>query len=311
MSIADTKTADVPLVWNCQLERYFAKTGEQAQCLSILHGKCEELYSARKVYIDLPVFIGSGVIGFLNAASTNIFQNQYQLSSVALGVGSLCVGVLNTIGSYFGWAKRAEGHRISQIQYSRLYRFLSIEMSLQRENRMSPKDLLKYTRDSYDRLQEISPPINSDVQQAFKRQFKKYTNVAKPEGTNGLETISVFQEMHQMDTLEPSEPLFIRTGTLRGANSASSANESPGGSPTTVVLKSNTSTSSFLNCFDRFTSKAIRQAAPLAASETAPKELKVDAAAVQVVASMYDDEDFSTEMMEFQAPPSNSSDKKE
>ena len=181
------------LVWNSQLEKYFVKTGEQAQCLSILHGKCEELYSKRKVYIDLPVFIGSGIIAFLNAASSNIFEGQSQMSSIALGVGSLTVGILNTIGSYFGWSKRAEGHRISQIQYSRLYRFLSVELTLHRDQRMSPKDLLKYSRDAYDRLLEIGPSINADIMKEFALQFQKNT-ISKPEGANGLESIMVFQE---------------------------------------------------------------------------------------------------------------------
>jgi len=193
MSVKDSVAPADALTWNCQLELYFKNTGEQAQCLSILHSRCEAVFSKRKVYIDLPVFIGSGVIAFLNAASSNIFEGQSQMSSVALGVGSLVVGVLNTIGSYFAWAKRAEGHRISQIQYSRLYRFLAIELTLQRDQRMSPRDLLKYTRDSYDRLQEISPQISPDILQSFGREYKKY-NVSKPEGANGLESISVFQE---------------------------------------------------------------------------------------------------------------------
>ena len=181
------------ITWNSSLEKYFADTGEKAHCLSWCHKRAEALYSYRKTWIDLPVIIISGVTGFLSAGSSTMFADP-QLSSIALGVASLFVSILNTAGSYFGWAKRAEGHRISSIHYSKLYRFLSIEMSLPREERMTPADLLKLTRDTYDRLQEISPLIPPDVLREFQYKFKNEKEIAKPEEANGLEHIIIFQE---------------------------------------------------------------------------------------------------------------------
>lgn len=147
------------------------------------------------------------MIGFLNAGSTSMF-NDPQTSSVALGIGSLVVSVLQTINTYFNWAKRAEGHRISAIQYAKLYRFLSIEMSLPRGERMSPTDLLKQTRDTYDRLQEVSPLLPPEVIRDFKQTFAKYTDISKPEEANGLEKIEVFVEnpLRRTPTLVSAPP---------------------------------------------------------------------------------------------------------
>jgi len=187
--------------WNPVLEKYFAESGERAHCLSWLHKRCEEIYSKRKTFIDLPVIIGSGVIAFLNAGSSSMFEGQTQLSSISLGIGSLAVGILNTLGSYFAWAKRSEGHRISSIQYGRLYRFLSIEMSLPREERMNPSDLLKYTKDSYDRLQETSPLVPADVVNEFKSKFSKYEDIAKPDEAAGIVKIVVYPEQQPRLTI--------------------------------------------------------------------------------------------------------------
>lgn len=179
--------------WTPALEKYFADTGEKANCLSWIHKRGEEMYSNRKTFIDLPVIIGSGAIAFLNAGSSTLFEDP-KISSVALGVGSLVLGLLNSIGTYFGWSKRAEGHRIANIQYGKLYRFLEIEMSLPRDERMSPADLLKYTKENYDRLQEISPLIPPEVATAFKSRFRKNSEISKPVEVNGLEKIEIFQE---------------------------------------------------------------------------------------------------------------------
>lgn len=177
--------------WNDRLEQFFASSGEKSHCLALLHKQAEALYSRRRNFIELPVIIGSAVIGFLNAGSTTMFGDP-QVSSIALGVGSLAVGVLQTVNTYFNWAKRAEGHRITSIQYSKLYRFLSIEMSLPRDERMSPTELLKQTKETYDRLQEISPLLPPEVIREFKRKYSKYDEISKPEETNGLEKIEVY-----------------------------------------------------------------------------------------------------------------------
>lgn len=190
--------------WNERVEEYFASTGEKAHCLGWCHKRAEAIYSNRRSLIDLPVIVISAVTGFMSAGSTMMFDNP-NISSVALGVASLFVSVLNTAGAYFGWAKRAEGHRISAIQYAKLYRFLSIEMSLPREERMSPNDLLKLTRENYDRLQEISPLLPDEVIAEFRRRFEAEKEVAKPEELNGLEKIVVFVGK---DTLPQSQSAF-------------------------------------------------------------------------------------------------------
>lgn len=188
-----SETITEHITWNSQIEHYFADTGEKAHCLSWCHKRAEALYSNRRTWIDLPVIVISGVTGFLSAGSMSLFEDP-EMSSVALGVASLFVSILNTAGSYFGWAKRAEGHRISSIHYSKLYRFLSIEMSLPRDERMTPADLLKLTRDTYDRLQEISPMIPPEVLREFKHKFEKEKDIAKPEETNGLEHIVIYED---------------------------------------------------------------------------------------------------------------------
>jgi hypothetical protein len=203
--MGDTSSTEISsnIHWTEKLEDYFAATGEKAHCLGWVHKQAEALYSTRKTFIDLPVIVGSGVIAFLNAGSQTMFDDQ-RIASISLGIGSLVVGVLNTMGTYFGWAKRAEGHRISAIHYSKLYRFIAVEMSLPRDERMSPHDLLKYVKDQYDRLAEISPLVPTVIIHKFQRRFKKYTDISRPEEANGLEKITVYKPGEDDETPAPT-----------------------------------------------------------------------------------------------------------
>lgn len=180
--------------WNSNLEAYFVSSGERANGLAILHKDAEALYSYRRTFLELPVIVGSALIGFLNAGSMSMFEDP-KTSSVALGVGSLLVSVLQTVNTYFNWSKRAEGHRLASIQYAKLYRFLSIEMSLPRDERMNASDLLKQVKETYDRLQEVSPLLPQEVLSSFKKKTEKYTEISKPSEINGLDKIMLYNPM--------------------------------------------------------------------------------------------------------------------
>ena len=67
-------------------------------------------------------------------------------------------------------------------------------MSLPREERMTPNDLLKYVKTEYDRLSEISPLVPPSIIDMFRARFSdaKYDDISRPEDTNGLHSIVVY-----------------------------------------------------------------------------------------------------------------------
>ena len=67
---------------------------------------------------------------------------------------------------------------------------------------MSPTDLLKYCKDSYDRLQEVSPLIPPELIREFKKKFGGNTELSKPEELNGIDKIRIYA-----DTFTVKNPL--------------------------------------------------------------------------------------------------------
>jgi hypothetical protein len=179
--------------WNDAIETLIKEQGEKALAYNWLHTRCEKKFSHANNYIAIPVIIFSTLSGSASIASNQFGDNKY----IPLGIGALSifVGILSTINSYFSWAKRAENHRISALNYSKLYLFISIELSLPREKRMNPRDFIKVIREQVERLGEISPPVADEIISQFKKEFDgKYQNVSRPEVTNGLVEIKVYKE---------------------------------------------------------------------------------------------------------------------
>jgi hypothetical protein len=183
--------------WSEQLENYFKEIGEKCQCYYVLHKKSEQLFSKRTTLIDLPVIVLSTVAGTLSIGNSSIFGYSSK-SNIYIGCLSLFVGVLNTISTYFSWSKRCENHRIVSIQYSKLYRFISVELKLPIEERMKPNDMLKIIRETYERLQELSPLIPINIINDFKIKYKNH-NIFKPEETNGLHNIEIYKNIEKED----------------------------------------------------------------------------------------------------------------
>jgi len=185
--------------WNSQLERIISDEGERSLCYSWLHSKSEKWYSKLNTYLTLPVILMSTIAGAGSIGTQSLF-NGAGSANVAIGCLSLSVATLNTISSYFSWAKRSESHRIAGTTYAKIYRFILIELALPRSERISAKDMLKIVREQCDRLQETSPHIPDNVINEFKAKFSKSTpDVKKPEITNGLDPIMV----HPSDVESP------------------------------------------------------------------------------------------------------------
>jgi hypothetical protein len=183
------------MTWNPQLELILAQEGERALCYAWLHNNAQKMYSNMDTYITLPVIVLSTVSGSASIGSQALFPNQTNISNIAIGSLTLTVGVLNTVASYFGWGKRSESHKAAGTTYSKIHRFIMIELSLPRNERMTPKDMLKIIRDQLDRLLETSPQIPDTVIERFREKFYKTTpNVTKPEITNGLDPIHVYHD---------------------------------------------------------------------------------------------------------------------
>ena len=184
---------DNEISWNDQLEEIISQEGERALCFSWLHLNSQKLYSKYDTNIALPVIVMSTIAGTGSIASQSLFGSS-QYAGIAIGLISLSVGVLNTVSNYFGFAKRSESHRIAALTYSKIHKFIVIELSLPRKERMKAKDMLKIIRDQLERLNEISPQISDPIIKKFNDKFHDVTNISKPEITNGLDPITVFLE---------------------------------------------------------------------------------------------------------------------
>jgi hypothetical protein len=180
-----------PITWNHELEQLLAEEGEKALGSSWLHGQCEAYYAKRNQWITIPCVVLSTLSGAGSIGSQTMFSDG-KTASLAIGALSIFIGILQTLGSFWSFAKQQEAHRNADIQWSKLHRFIAVEMTLPRNERIAARDMLKICREGIERLCETSPLIPDEILHKFQNKFSKtYANVAIPDVANGLKKIVI------------------------------------------------------------------------------------------------------------------------
>jgi hypothetical protein len=194
----DEQTQD-NISWNDSLEDMIGAEGEKCGGLAWLYTESERYYSKMNTYVALPVIVLSTLTGFLSGSSQIIF-NDPSSSSIGIGGVSLFTGVLSTIGSYFAWAKKTEGCRISALQYRKLQKFIITEMTLPKIERIRAKDMLKMIRDTVERLLETSPAVPEHVIKIYNSRFKSSNEISHPEVTQGITKVKINRSLYDIET---------------------------------------------------------------------------------------------------------------
>jgi hypothetical protein len=182
--------------WNSQLEKVIADEAEKCLSFAWLHDKAQKVYEKLDVWINIPVIVLSTISGTAAIGSDTLFAGSKE-ANIGIGLLSLFVGILNTLGSYFAWGKRSEGHRISNIAYNKIHNFMRIELSLPRPERLAPEEFLKLIKEQLDRLSEVSPPIPDKTIREYKDLFGNQHDISKPTICNGIDPIKVFSEAEE------------------------------------------------------------------------------------------------------------------
>jgi hypothetical protein len=186
--------------YNDSIETILKENGEECESLSILHRMSYEKYNYKSNLLNIPVIVLSSAIGFITG-----IEVAYDNMNIILGIGSVSVGIIKSIDSYFQLSSRASTHRLGSLQFSQINKKIAIELSLPREQRISAKDLLNIIKTDIKNLNDIMALIDDDIIQKYNNKYKEQ-NVKKPNIVNGLSEIRIMNSILPK-SLEPHASL--------------------------------------------------------------------------------------------------------
>lgn len=199
--------------WNSALEELLCAEAEKCSGLAWLHSYSEVEYSVKNNRLQLPIIILSTITGAASVGSGTLFPGNAGLASIVLGGISILVSILGLVNSHYSFGKRAEGHKIGSVQYAQIHRTIHIEMALPRDQRMPPKQLLRYIKDDLKRLMETIPRVPENIIERYKKEIIPNSgDVSHPDITNGIHRVEMFvpRQMTQISPETPHSPQQIQ-----------------------------------------------------------------------------------------------------
>ena len=179
--------------WKKEEEDLLKEWADKAQCYKWMHLKSHEKYRSKNAWFTIPVIIISTFTGTANFAQDR-FPEEYK-SMVVMGVGALNIiaGIVTTISQFLKISEMNEAHRVASLSWDKFYRNLKTELAKNPLDRFPPHEMIKISKEEYDRLVEISPMVPNDVIENFNKTFKRNQDVIRPDLCGELHTTSIYE----------------------------------------------------------------------------------------------------------------------
>jgi len=153
--------------WSIENEEMLVEWCDIGQCYKWLHMRAHMSYSGKQAWFTIPAIILSTVSGTASFAQESIPTEYQSMATMMIGTINISVGILTTIQQYLKISELNESHRISSIGWDKFARNIRIELAKTPDERMAAGDFLKYSRDEFDKLMEISPFVPDSVIDEF------------------------------------------------------------------------------------------------------------------------------------------------
>lgn len=185
-----------PHTWCPRQEKLLIRWAEKAAGYRWLHNHARLFYQRQNDYLSYPSIVIASLTGVGGFAVLNPSGNDNMDSTMKTRIMviqyifaflNVIGGILTSISKFSQSANLSEAHSAMCIQYSKFYRNIDMELSLDAQHRVNVLEFVTKGREDYDRLLDDAPDIPAVSIQAFNIEFPDKEN--KPDVCNGLSII--------------------------------------------------------------------------------------------------------------------------
>lgn len=182
--------------WCPKQESLLKRWGEKAAGYRWLHNHARLKFKKQHDYLSYPSIIiasitGVGGFAVLNpSGSDNVddsTKTKIMIVQYVFAFLNVLGGILTSISKFGQCQRLSENHSVMCIQYSKFYRSIDMELSLDVQHRANVVEFVSKCREEYDKLLDEAPDIPADSIKAFNTEFPDRDN--KPDVCNGLNII--------------------------------------------------------------------------------------------------------------------------
>ena len=170
--------------WTPEHEQILVEWADKAMCYRWLHAKSNAMFSSLNTWYTIPVIVISTLTGTANFAQERVPVEYQSYFVMIVGGFNILAGIITTIQQFLKITQLNEAHRVSSIAWDKFYRNIKIELAKHPSERIDVKQMIKMSKEEFDRLMETSPNIPEKIVNEFKHNFSRqqmFDKIIKPE----------------------------------------------------------------------------------------------------------------------------------
>ena len=202
--------------WKEEEEQMLKQWADKAQCYQWMHNRSREIYQSKNAWYTIPVIIISTIAGTANFAQDRFADNIKEYVVISIGTLSIIAGIITTIYQFLKISEINEGHRTALLSWGKFHRNIESELRRHPLDRSGASEMIKFSKEEYNRLVEISPYIPKKVLGEFNNKFKKNDSLTKPEIGNVINSMDIYE----MDLEERQKMIDELNDTIISKNNA-------------------------------------------------------------------------------------------
>lgn len=199
--------------WTSDHEKILIEWADKAMCYRWMHAKANTMYTKLNIMFTIPVIIISTLTGTANFAQDRVPSSFQAMFVMIVGGFNLLAGIISTIQQFLKITQTNEAHRVSTISWDKFYRNIKIELAKHPIERVPVGQMIKMSKEEFDRLMETSPVVPEKVILMFKTEFSnnsithsdKEFPIIKPEICDALvSTQHILNKWNSIEGIEES-----------------------------------------------------------------------------------------------------------
>jgi hypothetical protein len=171
-------------IWHEEHENILADWADKAMCFRWLHNRSNQKFNKLNTIFTIPVIVLSTLTGTANFAQDRVPVDYRSMFVMSVGSLNLIAGIISTIQQFLKISELNESHRVASIAWDKFYRNIKIELAKSPRERIPVTQMMKLTKEEFDRLMETCPQIPQKIVLLFKETFKSsqdFASIHKPE----------------------------------------------------------------------------------------------------------------------------------
>ena len=157
--------------WSENMEQIMKMWGEKAAGLRFMHGNASGYWTGLSNNLTITSILITTLASTASLVSTSIEGENKNIVLYVVGVVGLIASLIQSLKKFYNAEEKAAEHGAIAKQFGSFYRFMTLQLGMERSDRMPSDQLSDWALKEYERLQQDALPLGAEQINLYKKTF--------------------------------------------------------------------------------------------------------------------------------------------